>query len=54
MALEALTLYDKLKLGDKGLRVYQMLVQHIARDKIEFSEEERCHLSVEIDHVSDV
>ena len=23
---------DKLKLGDKGLRVYQMLVQHIARD----------------------
>ena len=32
MALEALTLYDKLKLGDKGLRVYQMLAQHIARD----------------------
>ena len=32
MALEALTSHDKLKLGDKGLRVYQMLVQHIARD----------------------
>ena len=29
--LEALTSYDKLKLGDKGLRVYQILVQHIAR-----------------------
>ena len=32
MALWALTLHDKLKLGDKGLRVYQTLVQHIARD----------------------
>ena len=32
MALEALTSHDKLKLGDKGLWVYQMLVQHIARD----------------------
>ena len=32
VALEALTLHDKLKLGDKGLQVYQMLVQHIARD----------------------
>ena len=32
MALEALTSHDKLKLGDKGLQVYQMLVQHIARD----------------------
>ena len=33
VALEALTSHDKLKLGDKGQRVYQMLVQHIARDK---------------------
>ena len=32
MALEALTSDNKLKLGDKGLRVYQMLVQHIDRD----------------------
>ena len=32
VALEALTLYDKLKLGDQGLHVYQILVQHIARD----------------------
>ena len=32
VALEALTSYDKLKLGDKGLHVYRMLTQHIARD----------------------
>ena len=32
VALEALTSHDKLKLGDKGLRVYQLLVQHIVRD----------------------
>ena len=32
LALEALTSHDKLKLGDKSLQVYQMLVQHIARD----------------------
>ena len=32
MVLEALTSYDKLKLGDKGLQVYLMLMQHIARD----------------------
>ena len=32
MALEALNSYDKLKRGDTGLRVYQMLVRHIARD----------------------
>ena len=31
MALEALTSCDKLKLEDKDLRVYQMLVQHFAR-----------------------
>ena len=30
--LEVLTSYDKLKLGNKSLQVYQMLVQHIARD----------------------
>ena len=32
VALEVLTSHDKLKLGVKGLRVYQRLVQHIARD----------------------
>ena len=32
VALEALTSHDKLKLGDKGVLVYQMLVQDIARD----------------------
>ena len=32
VALEALTSYDKLKLGDKILHVYRMLTQHIARD----------------------
>ena len=32
VALEALSSREKLKLGDKGLRLYQMLVQHIARD----------------------
>ena len=30
--LEVLTSHDKLKLGSKKLEVYQMLVQHIARD----------------------
>ena len=30
--LEVLTSHDKLKLGNKSLEVYQMLVQHIARD----------------------
>ena len=32
MALEALTSYEKLRLGDAGMRVYQILMQHIARD----------------------
>ena len=32
VALEVLTSHAKLKLGDKGLQVYQMLVQHFARD----------------------
>ena len=32
VALEALTSYVKFRLGDTDLRVYQMLVQHIARD----------------------
>ena len=32
MALEALTSYDKLRLGDAVMRLYQMLMQHIARD----------------------
>ena len=30
--LETLTSYDKLKLGGKNLEVYQMLMQHVARD----------------------
>ena len=30
--LEVMTSHDKLKLGNKSLEVYQMLVQHIARD----------------------
>ena len=30
--LEVLNSHDKLKLGNKNLEVYQMLVQHIARD----------------------
>ena len=30
--LEVLTSHDKLKLGNKSLEVYQMLVQHVARD----------------------
>ena len=30
--LEVLTSHNKLKLGNKSLQVYQMLVQHIARD----------------------
>ena len=30
--LEGLTSCDKLKLGNKNLEVYQMLVQHVARD----------------------
>ena len=32
VALEALISYDKLKLGDKGLHVYRMLTQHVARE----------------------
>ena len=32
VAMEVLTSCDRPKLGDKGLRVYQMLMQHIARD----------------------
>ena len=30
--LEVLTSHDKLKLGNKSLEVYQMLLQHVARD----------------------
>ena len=30
--LEVLTSHDKLKLGNESLEVYQMLVQHVARD----------------------
>ena len=32
VALEALTSYDKLKMGDKVLHVYRMLTLHVARD----------------------
>ena len=35
--LEMLTSHDKLKLGSKNLEVYQMLVQHVARDNSGFS-----------------
>ena len=34
VVLEALTSHDKLKVGEKSLQVYQMLVQHIARDSL--------------------
>ena len=30
--LEVLTPHDKLKLGNESLEVYQMLVQHVAKD----------------------
>ena len=30
--LETLTSYDKLKLGGKNLKLYQVLIQHVARD----------------------
>ena len=33
ITFEALTSHDKLKQCDKGLQVYQRLVQHIAQDK---------------------
>ena len=32
MALEELTSGDKLNLGDKSLRLYQILMHHVARD----------------------
>ena len=35
--LEVLTSHDKLKLGNKNQQVYQMLVQHIARDNSSLS-----------------
>ena len=38
--IEVLTSHDKLKLGNKSLEVYQMLVQHIARDNSDL----RCNL----------
>ena len=37
VALEALTSQDKLKLGEKSLQVYQLLVQHFARDNSQLS-----------------
>ena len=55
VALEALTSHDKLKLGEKNLQVYQMLVQHNARDNsgLSLARKKRCHLLLEVDHVSD-
>ena len=35
--LDLLTSHEKLKLGNKSLEVYQMLVQHIARDNSDLS-----------------
>ena len=35
--LETLTSYDKLKLGGKNLEVYQVMMQHIARDNSDLS-----------------
>ena len=35
--LEILTSHDKLKQGNKSLEVYQVLVQHIARDNSSLS-----------------
>ena len=35
--LEVLTSHNKLKLGNKSLQVYQMLVQHFARDNFGLS-----------------
>ena len=37
MALEELTSGDKLNLGNKSLRLYQMLMQHVARDNLGLS-----------------
>ena len=54
VTLEALNAYDKLKLGDTGLRVYQMLVRPIAPDNSGLSLAGRCHLLLEMDKVSDV
>ena len=45
--LEVLTSCDNLKLGNKNLEVYQMLVQHVARDNSGL----RCHLFLEVDNV---
>ena len=48
VALEALTSYDKLKLGDKDLHLYRMLTQHDARDNSVLSlariKDAICHL----------
>ena len=52
--LETLTSYDKLKLGGKNLEVYQVLMQHVARDNSGFfSKEEICYLFLEMDNVDD-
>ena len=55
VALEALTSHNKPKLGDTGLRIYQMLAQHIARGNsgLSLGEEERSHLFLEMNHVDD-
>ena len=55
VTLEMLTSCDRPKLGDKGLRVCQMLTQHIARGNSGLILARRgvCHLFLEMDHVSD-
>ena len=41
LALEVLTSHNKLKLGNKNLQVYQMLLQHVARDNSGLSQARR-------------
>ena len=50
-----MTLGEKLKLGDKGLHVYRMLTQHVARDNsgLSLARRNRCQLFLEMDHVGD-
>ena len=51
--LEVLTSHDKLKLGNKRLEVYQMLVQHVSRDNsgLSLARKKRYHLFLEVDNV---
>ena len=56
VALEALTSHDKTQTGRYGFaRVPNVGATHCSRELgIESSEEPRCHLLLEMDHVSDV